>query len=87
MKNPEDPVRKELLNLKKLFVVTTVTLANKGKVILRKNGIPSEVRKTSGGTAAGCLFGLAVRQSDFVKAETVLKENGIRTISVKDVAE
>ena len=67
------------------FVTTTSTFANKGKETLKYYGINSEVKKVSGGTAAGCLFGITVSASDSKKAESLLRDSGVRIVAVKEV--
>lgn len=70
---------------KVLLATTTATFANKGKDILEKNGINSEIRKLQGGTAVGCLFGIVVSGGDRLRAEKLLEKENIRIISVKEV--
>ncbi len=70
---------------KAVFVTTTSTNANKGSEALRKNGIKNEIRKIQGGTASGCLYGIAVDGKDFIIAEKILLDTDIRIISVKEV--
>lgn len=78
--------KQEGIELKKITLVTaTVTLAEKGKDILFKNGISSEIKKVLSGTAAGCLYGIRIKESDYNAAMELLKAAGVRIISVKDV--
>ena len=72
---------------KVMFVTTTLTYANKGRDALKRNRIPSEVKKVQGGTAAGCLYGITTSAENSGFAEKVLNENGVRVISVRDVTE
>ena len=67
------------------FITTTSTFANKGKETLKLHGINSEVKKVFGGTAAGCLFGITVSVSDSKKAESLLRDAGVRIVAVKEV--
>lgn len=70
-----------------MFVTTTSTFANKGRDALRKSRINSEVKKVQGGTAAGCLYGITTSAENAGRAERILKENGVRIITVRDVTE
>lgn len=67
------------------LVTTTATFANKGKEVLKKNGIPCEIRKVQGGTAAGCLFGIVVAETAAAKAKRLLDGADVRIISLKEV--
>ena len=69
---------------KLIFVTTTSTGANKGVEALRKSGIKSEIRKIQGGTAMGCLYGIAVDKEHAQRSQSVLSAADIRIISVKD---
>lgn len=78
--------KQEGIRLKKaLMVTTTSTYANKAKDILKANGIKAEVRKVQGGTAAGCLFGIAVGVNDAARAGALLERENIKIISVREV--
>ncbi len=68
-----------------MTVTTTMTYANKAKDILAENGILADVRKVQGGTAAGCLYGIVINNKDYKKAESIMLDNGIRIISVREV--
>ncbi len=71
--------------MKKLtLVIATVTLAEKGKDILLKNGISSEIKKVLSGTVAGCLYGIRIKESDYNAAISHLSNAQINIISVKD---
>lgn len=65
------------------FVTTTSTFSNKGREILRQNGIFAEIKKVQGGTAAGCLFGIVVSAEDAQKAMEILEQNNIKIILVE----
>ena len=67
------------------LVTTTATLANKGSDILKTNGIPCEIKKVQGGTAAGCLFGIEVPYNVVDRALEILKASNVRIISKKEV--
>lgn len=66
------------------LVIATVTLAEKGKDILLKNGISSEIKKVLSGTVAGCLYGIRIKESDYNAAISHLSNAQINIISVKD---
>lgn len=66
------------------LVTPTATLAEKGKDVLQKNGISSEIRKVMSGTVAGCLYGIRVKESDYNRAMELLNLASVRIISVKD---
>ena len=71
--------------MKKLtLVIATGTLAEKGKDILLKNGISSEIKKVLSGTVAGCLYGIRIKESDYNAAKSHLSNAQINIISVKD---
>lgn len=72
---------------KVMFVTTTSTFANKGKDALRLQGIRSDVKRVQGGTATGCLFGITVLGENRTRTEKILRENGVRVISVRDAVE
>lgn len=77
--------KQEGIELKKITLVTaTVTLAEKGKDILFKNGISSEIKKVLSGTVAGCLYGIRIKESDYNAAISHLSNAQINIISVKD---
>ena len=65
------------------FVTTTSTFSNKGREILRQNGIFAEIKKVQGGTAAGCLFGIVVSAVDAQKALQLLEENNVKIIQIE----
>ncbi len=65
------------------FVTTTSTFSNKGREILRQNGISAEIKKVQGGTAAGCLFGIVVSADDAQKAMEILEQNNIKIILIE----
>ena len=72
--------------MKKITLVTaTVTLAEKGKDILLKNGISSEIKKVLSGTVSGCLYGMRINESDYNAAIRLLNSAGVQIISVKGV--
>ena len=70
---------------KVMFVTTTLTYANKGGDMLRKNRIESETKKVQEGTAAGCLYGIIVSAENMTRAERILNDSGVRVISIRDV--
>ena len=65
------------------FVTTTSTFSNKGREILKQNGISAEIKKVQGGTAAGCLFGIVVSAEDAQKAMQLLEENNVKIIQIE----
>ena len=65
------------------FVTTTSTFSNKGREILKQNGISVEIKKVQGGTAAGCLFGIVVSAEDAQKAMQLLEENNVKIIQIE----
>ncbi len=67
------------------FVTTTATFASKGKEVLKSNGIPCEIKKVQGGTAAGCLFGITVGEAFAAKAKRLLLDTDVRIILIKEV--
>lgn len=67
------------------IVLTTATLANKAKDVLKSAGIQGTVGKIRGGTAAGCLFGVSIAENVLPKALKLLENAGIRVLSVKEV--
>lgn len=68
-----------------MFVTTTSTYANKGRDVLKRNRIESEIKKVQGGTAAGCLYGIILSAENTARAEKILNDNGVRVISIRDV--
>jgi hypothetical protein len=70
---------------KVMIVTTTVTFANKGADILKRQNISAEVKKAGGGTAMGCLYGITINAGDYNEAVNLLNEGGIRIISVKEI--
>ena len=70
---------------KLMLTTTTSTFANKAKDILYKNGIKAEIKKVQGGTAVGCLYGIEISSEDYNHAESLLREEKIRVIAVKEV--
>lgn len=65
------------------FVTTTSTFSNKGREVLKQNGISAEIKKVQGGTAAGCLFGIVVSVDDAQKAKEILEQNNIKIILIE----
>lgn len=65
------------------FVTTTSTFSNKGRELLKQNGISAEIKKVQGGTAAGCLFGIVVSADDAQKANEILEQNNIKIILIE----
>ncbi len=65
------------------LVTTTSTFSNKGREILKQNGISAEIKKVQGGTAAGCLFGIVVSADNAQRALEILEQNNIRIISIE----
>ncbi len=67
------------------LVTTTATYANKAKAVLKLRGIPTEVRKAQGGTAAGCLYGIVVSADDVGRVREILENENVRIISEREV--
>ena len=65
------------------LVTTTSTFSNKGREILKQNGISAEIKKVQGGTATGCLFGIVVSADNAQRALEILEQNNIRIISIE----
>ncbi len=67
------------------LVTSTVTYANKGRDVLKQNGIKSDVKKVQGTMTAGCLFGIVVSENDTERAKALLSDNGIKIVAVKEL--
>ena len=67
------------------LVTSTVTYANKGRDVLKQYGIKSDVKKVQGTTAAGCLFGIVVFETDEQRAKDLLSDNGIKIVAVREL--
>lgn len=65
---------------KPLIMMSSVTNAMRGREILKRHGIPSEIGRTPRGSARqGCGYSLNVgKNAD--EAERILRENGIRVL-------
>ena len=72
--------RKEVMILKRSIVtVNTITIGMKGKKVLSKNGIKSNLVKIdSSKNQLGCQYGLEFDGNDFYNAVSILRENGIQ---------
>lgn len=63
---------------KPLIIMSSVTNAMRGRELLRKHGIPSEIERVpKNRMRQGCGYGLYVR-NNIDDAERLLRQNGIR---------
>ena len=65
-----------------IIVLTSITYAYKAQKLLEQAWIKSEVIRTPEGLSTkGCSYSLAIR-GDTVRAEELLKQNGIRILKI-----
>ena len=71
--------------MKRFYItVETVTLALKGRDILRKNGFRVSIKKSaSNDVSAGCAYNIVLEAADVSKAVRILHKNGIIVKSIK----
>ncbi len=61
--------------------IGSYTLAMRGCELLRQNGIPCELRKTSdSGGRYGCIYSINVDQDRLWSAEKILRSSGIMVL-------
>lgn len=70
--------------MKRYVIATgTVTYALKGREILRKNGFSVKIERITGDKTLGCGYVLII-SGDVLRAEKILKENGIKILKIAE---